>query len=668
MDQGRMITAQELADILRMSERAVRLRADKEGWDFEEGPNRMKLYYIDTLPAEIQERIARDRYGVDEDTVDEMVNRFQIKVPPEKLKDPKVAMKIRMLCECLAIPKRDKGRKNKIQDIAESYGFNMSTAYRLVDRANKGKWLIKPTSNYGHKIESLGITVRAWDREAAHMAVEEIMANRRNHAEKLTLYERVKAKAESSKLRVGCYESFLRLHRRVGESVIAYRDKGARGLREDIVPAIRRDHTAYRPMECLIGDQHKADYYCFDYNGDVATLELFCWLDFRTQMAWGAIAYKHYNRYTVGQALLNAVKWGLPSQVYTDWGKPEESRYVTSLLEQITGLGIKAEGIRHTNAKVRHPQAKPIEPWFGWLDRNLRNDGIPGYCKRLSDARENDLQQKEIESLIRTRGLLQIEDAVDRIFNVIEKWNAHLFKNRQPDNGKSPLQLYSEQTRQYPVTTLSEDVLDYIFLPVQARNGNGKPLTVKRSQVKIRHEFFNRILTYYAPKLADHGGAEVSVRYNPFDPERVWIFQNGTGRRAQGAGRLICCAEEWGMINPKNRDQVAARIEMQNRLVKKIREKYLLWLPEKKKNTVRRLHPQEREARVYKKTKGKELRVLRTQLDDMEQEREAAEASRGGTSLLSRMYGMDAEKSEPKRLHLKPFLRSSIDDPVPLND
>ena len=74
-------------------------------------------------------------------------------------------------------------------------------------------------------------------------------------------------------------------------------------------------------------------------------------MDFRTQMVWCSVAYKHYNRYTIGQALLNAVRWGLPSVLYTDWGKPEKSNYVTLLMEQLTGLGVAI--------KERLKKAKP---------------------------------------------------------------------------------------------------------------------------------------------------------------------------------------------------------------------------------------------------------------------------------------------------------------------
>jgi hypothetical protein len=631
MNGTETVTVKEIAEALGIKTKtSILRRAEKENWPHTNGGNRAKLYFLDQLPPEVQERIARHRYGIDDGNVEEMAERFEIKTPPARLNDPAIATKIRMVSECLAIPQNVRGRRARIKYIAKEYGFNVATAYRLMERVKQGKEIITSTKNYGIRIEGLGLTLRAWDQEAAEMAVREIMANRHEHREKLNIYEQIKLKAESSNLKIGCYGSFLNLNRRIGEDVKTYRDKGIRGLREDIIPAIRRDASAYRPMENLIGDQHKADYYAVDSNGDPAILELFCWMDFRTQLMWGSIAYKHYNRYTVGRALMHAISWGLPSIVYTDWGKPEESIYLTMLLEQIKGLGIRTDGVRHVRAKVKHPQAKPIEGRFGWLDKKVLNKRLPGYCKRLKDVRENDLLRKEIERQIKAGELLSMSEMTDEIFSVIEEWNIHKFKNRNEDTGASPLGIYNKETQTYPVTTLSDDVLDYIFLPYQQ-------CTIKRSQVRIKHDWLGRI-TYYDPELSNCGGAEASVRYDPFDPYHAWVFVDG---------KLVCRAEEWGMINPKVSDQVMQRIEMQNSLARQVKAKYEAYKPERK--GIPRIGPHDREARQVRQTEdGRQmmddrleravggLRVMKTPLD----EPEGADIVRDGQGLT----GVDREK------------------------
>ncbi len=284
-------TVKEIAAATGKSERTIQRWG--QGWAAEtlniRGDQRFELA---SLPPEIRERIIRHRYGVDDGCLETMVAGFELKVAPEKLKDPSVGMKIRMVCECLAVPGKVKGRRDRIKEIAEAHGYNVGTAYRLMKRVEKGKPLIKTTKNHGVSIGDLGITLRAWDEKSGRMAVEAIMENRRGAAEKLSLYNKVYAEASAQGLKCGTYRSFLTIAGRIDRALVTYRDKGVRGLREDVVPAIRRDHTAYRAMECLVGDQHKADYYAFDQAGDIATLELFCWLDFRTQLVWGSVAYR----------------------------------------------------------------------------------------------------------------------------------------------------------------------------------------------------------------------------------------------------------------------------------------------------------------------------------------------------------------------------------------
>lgn len=591
-----------------------------------------------------QQQYWRQVYEIDKQPAAELAKQFQIQIPSEKLSDPKTATKIRMLSECLAVPEGARGRHKRIGVIAESYGFHVGTAYRLIKKVQKGKPLFKKYNNPGVRFDDLGITLRAWDQEAGKLVIEAIMANRRNKVEKLALYNKVCGQAESQNLRVGTYESFCWIARKINANrgaVLTYRDKGIQGLKQDVMPAIRRDPTAYRPMECLIGDQHKADYYAFDSNGNVATLELFCWMDFRTQLVWSAFSLKHYNRYTVGQALLNAVRWGLPATVYTDWGKPEESNYINMLVEQLTGLGIQAENVDRVRATPRHPQAKPIEGWFGRFDRILKNDDVPGYMKRLKDSRENELQQKELQRQIRAGELLPVPDMVEWITGNIDGWNNHNFKNRGVDNGKSPILIYKEEVQQHPVTTLSEDVLDYFFLPIH----NVKK--IRNCQVAFKPDQKSVRRVYYDRALADYNGYEAKVRFDPYDPSCVWVFVDD---------KLVCQADEWGMINPKITADVAGRMAEQKRLIRQVTEIYKAYQPPRK--GVRRINPHEREAREVK-----QIRVLKTQLEQEEQIAAAAGGS-GPADRFGQLFSIEHSRKVAEIAPARSIMRLTIDDPV----
>ena len=639
-------TAAEIALALGVVKTTVLRRAEKERWQFKTGRNNAKRFIGASLPPDIQQAMIRKKYNRTELTPQELAEQFKINIPPEKLKDPIYQSKVRMLVDCLAIPKGARNRTKRIQEIAESYGHHKATAYRLLKRVEKGKPIVKTSRNYGASFPDLGLTLRSWDERAGRMAIEQIMANKRRHQDGLTLYTSIKDTAEAENLRVGSYASFMQLKRKIKTPLKTYRDMGRQGLRQDIIPGMRRDATAYRPMEVLIGDQHKADYYAIDSSGKVATLEFFCWMDFRTQMVWGAIAYKHYNRYTVGMALTNAVRWGLPSTVYTDLGKPEESKYITQLIDQLTGLGIKTESIHHIKAEGRHPQAKPIEGFFGILDRRLKNAQIPGYCKRLKDPRESELQQKELKELIRANKLLTVGDLAARLINELGRWNEHSFKNRGQDNGLSPVEIYIEEVKRFPVASLSDDTLDYIFLPK-------RELMIKRSQVAFQHEWLGKKV-YYDRALADYQGRMAEVRYDPFDPWRAWIFVDG---------KLVCEAEEWGMINPKISAQVEEKRAEQKALAEQIRALYRKYLPAKA--PVRRINRHEREAREVKKVV--ELRIRKTSLEkQMEEQGEIKlNAQAGGDPLeeFRKKFHPDATKARmkaAKEKEYKPLFKLSM--------
>lgn len=600
-----------------------------------------------------QERYLREVYEIDKQPADELAAQFQIRVPSEKLTDPKTATKIRMLSECLAVPKGAPARQKRVAAIAQSYGYSKGTAYRLMKNVEKGKPIFKTREEKKSAcFNDLGITLRAWDQEAGKLAIEAIMANRRNKVEKLALYNKVRGQVQAQGLRMGTYESFCWIARKLKENhgaILTYRDKGIQGLRQDVMPPVRRDPTAYRPMECLVGDQHKADYYAFDSKGNVATLELFCWMDFRTQLVWSAFSLKHYNRYTVGQALLNAVRWGLPATVYTDWGKPEESNYINMLVEQLTGLGIRIEQVNRVRATPRHPQAKPIEGWFSRLDQLLKNDDMPGYMKRLEDPRENELQQKELRRQIKNKELFSVPELVEWVTGIIDQWNNHDFKNRgaEEDNGKSPLLIYKEGVDRHPVTTLSEDMLDYFFLPVRIVK------KVSNSQVTFKTDYFGKRF-YHSRDLSDVNGREAQVRYDPFDWSAIWVFVDN---------KLICQANEWGTINPKMSDVVADRMRQQKALNKQVMELYKKYCPPG--GTIRRINPHERQARELKT-----VRVLRTQLEREEEQKAAVSGQQsvvGGRQPdpFQQMYSIDRKpRLGPVNDTPKSFMRLNIDDPI----
>jgi len=209
-----------------------------------------------------------------------------------------------------------------------------------------------------------------------------------------------------------------------------------------------------------------------------------------------------------------------------------------------------------------------------------------------------------------------------KLISELTRWNEHLFKNRGEDNGRSPLEIYTDEVKSYPVATLSEDTLAYIFLPK-------RDLMIRRSQVAFQHEWLGKRV-YYDRALADYQGMMAEVRYDPFDPWRVWIFVER---------KLICEAEEWEMINPKISAQVEEKRTEQKALADQIKTLYQKYLPPKA--PVRKINRHEKEARDVKKVV--ELRIRKTSLEKQMEEQ--------GETKISVQAGGDPLEEFRKQFH-----------------
>jgi len=212
-----------------------------------------------------------------------------------------------------------------------------------------------------------------------------------------------------------------------------------------------------------------------------------------------------------------------------------------------------------------------------------------------------------------------------KLISELTRWNEHAFKKRdsaQEDNGRSPLEIYTEEIKRHPVATLSDDTLEYIFLPK-------RDLMIRRCQVAFQHEWLGKRV-YYDRALADYQGMMAEVRYDPFDPWRVWIFVER---------KLICEAEEWGMINPKISAQVEEKRAEQKALAEQIKTLYQKYLPPKA--PVRKINRHEREARDVKKVV--ELRIRKTSLEKQMEEQ--------GETKISVQAGGDPLEEFRKQFH-----------------
>jgi len=160
------------------------------------------------------------------------------------------------------------------------------------------------------------------------------------------------------------------------------------------------------PVQSIIcGDQKIIDYLCYDPETDrYLVLNAYIWMDCASRFINGAwIELGHYNSFTVGYSLREALRWGIPDQIFTDWGKAEGSKHIQHILSsinEITQPGTWSDFsnnycIEHKKAQPLKPWKKPVESIMNQIDLLLEKQFLPGYRKRQVDAWENkQIQQK----------------------------------------------------------------------------------------------------------------------------------------------------------------------------------------------------------------------------------------------------------------------------------
>ena len=556
------LSVEDCGSLLRKSDRQVRqLIIEGKLKKFRKVParNRQKFQYeiaLSSLPEEARRRFWAGWEGEREvvlEGLEEM--RKEINLPANPTEED--IKRMRVVYEAQNVPKGKK-KDEWYGEVGRRYGVSKQTVYRWLQKFKEGR-LFKKRERPGEVLVDVGVEVRAWDREAVEFAIGLILENRWDKKPAKELYKEVVRWAEGQNLRVGSYVSFTKLVQAVlGSPLRVLRDKGKRGLIEEVVPEIRRDFSVYAPMELLVGDQHKCDYVCFDDNLNVMWLEGYHWADARTGLVFSALCYKHYDRFVVGLALKEALLWGIPKELYNDWGKCENSLYVRKLRGRLSKLVriLEGEELIQRHAQVRRPQSKPIEGIFAQLDRRMRARDIPGYAKRRADAKENELMQKELKRLIRQKKLLHYRELMEEILGVVDAWNWHVYRNRQVvrDNGRSPWEIFKEECS--GVAGLSEQAAEWLVLPEPK-----KKIRVRNGKVGFKHPFWGRV-EFWAAELAEVNGQEVEVRFYPWRADRCFVLVDG---------EVVVC-ERWGLVNPKDEAETRRKMGIQNSIVEHFAE------------------------------------------------------------------------------------------------
>ncbi len=564
------LTVAQLAGLLNISEQAVRKSVVGKRYisarylDSSRGGNGGKVWeisaYDPAIPASVRKTLELPETAYDpiKKTIEEA---GRMSIAPELLNDGKTALRLRVLRRIAERPEGVKKGDWKAL-VAKEEGVSLPTIYRWAAEAERGKVTSdKAPVALAVKAESgplrVAVKSRCFPPQALEYGISLLMKNPRKDVK--CAYAELEIKAATEGWEMGSLRSFYRAVHQLPQAVSILASAGRRGLEAVAKPALGRDMSKVNVYDILIGDQHIFDYIVVDDDGEPVRPQMFAWVDAKSRFfsgIWPVMG--NYDQFAVGFALREACRYGLPKSLYNDWGKPEGSNYIEQLRRQLSNKTAFKNGydelwdvLPQVKAKPRNAQAKAIESYFFHAFENpLMQKGLPGYARRDTDDKKNEFIQESLRKQTKGKKLLHVKAFLEIVLEVVDDWHKHIMTEDRtiPEEvfagGISHLHRFDDQT------------LDFLFWPATKR-------MVRNSKIQMTLPGFGK-REWCAPELSafcSRGKREkVEVRFNPYDASKIYVLASDTQK-------LICIAEEWGKVDPFDREAVSDKIRRQNQIV-----------------------------------------------------------------------------------------------------
>lgn len=593
MGNDRTFTAKEIAEIMGITRQAVEARAKKEAWPcVEENGNgrggKTKKYGISAFPADVQETLVHkegvnpemlpmlkpsaaaimiDQYhGTDKLFQGSMADTYLTLLKPSERKgydketaiceqdltDPRICKILKILREVDAIPRNWEGGKRKwIESVAMRHEVGWQTVYKWMKKYEaKGIAGLRHTKSYAEE-------ARVWTPEAIDFWVS--LCGKREHrgANHRDLYNNcLIIEAHRREWKIGGYESANWWFDKKWNPCLEALQRGGMRALDNILPPILRDYSDLAPFQILVGDQHRFDRWVMDEEtGEVFRPEGYLWQDLRTRTIYGAAVDKKYDAWLIGLALrIGVAYYGAFHSIYTDNGKPELSRFLTSILANLNAHGMAWEKTEelvvdlldvdpeeiapcclmpgtHRKAIVKNAKAKMIEGTFHRLEQIMASVMmLPGQTKKMSDdIHWQDVDHQEAMKLAAQGKLLTSREFALAMYRACNYYN-----NNKTHRGV--LAEWSWKPKPKEVTPrdclracynegwrpkmMSNDAADLLFLARDTR-------IINKGQISLNNEF------YVADALIELHKERVDIRYNPMTYAEVHVYV---------AGKYLCTA------------------------------------------------------------------------------------------------------------------------------
>ncbi len=597
-----VVSTRQLADSLGITKQSLLERAKKESWPCEIINKRGdRRYHIKDLPPDIQKALA-EKDAVPVSLIPQLAPEAQLTaykklsiyneiantvpdlpvwgpetaVGPDVVEDPRVHKWAKIVQEAQRVPKGWKKRA-WIEAVAVKHDTTYQTIYRYLKRYKQaGLAGLKHTKSTRGK-------PRTWSPEAIDFWIGLCLKGGHRKVNKIRFYYQVLCEeAQKRGWNIGTYQSAMWwFHKKASPQLIALQRGGVRAL-DNTLPPVLRDYSDLEPFELLVGDQHRFDFWVVDEEtGEIFRPECYMWQDLCTRLLYGGALDRKYDAYLMGLALrMGLMVFGAFGSIYTDWGKPEQSRYIMGILRDMRTIGLNAsreadipfdaenldpEEINplviapgtHKKAIVRNAKAKMIEGTFHKLQQILRSVFmVPGYVKDLAGpAEENEIDQLELRRLADRNKLPTFWEFARTFVRAMDYYNKERphrgvlreWKGRPKPKQATPMDaLQARYTAGWRPGPVSQEAIDLIFLPRARR-------TVDRGRIALQGAMYEH------EALIVLDGQRVECRYDPLDPGWVLVFHEG---------RYLCTATPVEYSSMKDRELASRKIAEKARIRK----------------------------------------------------------------------------------------------------
>jgi hypothetical protein len=533
-----------------------------------EGRGGGREYHISSLPEETRVHLLAP-YAAPPPTADDLsawLARRRITISPKQLADPVMQRKLACVRAVSACPAYQ-GREKLIEALASQHGVSPITIRRWVDdietlpvrsslpRIKLGDEKVDIPTSHAFTPEALacGLMSYANDMKAGMRSA----------------YRSMESQASARDWQLGDYSSFTRIVKKIPAAIWVRIRRGATGFELACTPKIIRQWTAVPVQSVLCGDQKIFDYMVYDPEIDEIIIPNgYLWMDCSSRMINGAwVELGHYNSYTVGNSLREALRFGIPDEIFTDWGKPEGSKHISNILKGLNGHSTTGDfmamaekyaalddNVRHRKAEPGKPWQKPIENIMNLIEGRLVAKNLPGYRKRMADAWVNKETQALLKAQAKRGQLMTIEQFITHVYTAIDEHNK-AEKDLKEGFSIVPLDFFARGLTAQSRPVFDTTTLDHICLPTFERMPHQSKITVT-----IKGEQRG----YYSPRLAGYRH-KLRISVDPYDREApaVLTAQDGT---------YFDLAEPWHVQNPYDRDGLSMKRHRQRELMKWVSE------------------------------------------------------------------------------------------------